>query len=197
MSTTNTKTKSKVDHGPTHVRIGPCRLSFPSLLKPKANDQGVLKYETTCLLPPGYDTAPLLAALWHAWHEKFGKDQKKWPKGPTVRTPDKVIRDCSEKPHLAGYEEGWSFVSLRSDGAPEVVDRDGAAVLDFKEVYPGRWAYVTGNAYIYSKPTTGATFGLNNVMLRKHDTSFGGSGPKASTEFDDIADEDDDEGSFD
>lgn len=193
MSATTTKTK---DFGPTYVKVGGCRLSFPSLLKPKANDQGALKYEVTCLLPPTFDVAPLEAALWAAWHEKFGTNKAKWPKGPTVRTPDRVVRDCTEKSHLKGYEEGWRFITLRGDNAPEVVDRDRAPVTDPKEIYPGRWANVTGNAYVYLKPTTGVTFGLNNVQLLRHGESFGGSGPRADSEFDVIAEDSEEEGSF-
>ncbi|WKV16946.1 hypothetical protein [Microcystis phage MJing1] len=171
------------------VKVGPGRLSFPALLEPEENDQGKLKYGTTILLPPDYDTKPLLDELWRAWKEKFGQDPKKWPKGSTVRTPDKVIRDASEKPHLAGYEEGWSFISARADNKPGVVDAMVRPVTEKREVYPGRWAYITVNAYCYTKPTTGVTFGLNNVQLLRDDTPFGGAAPKAETEFDTVAEE--------
>lgn len=173
----------------TSLRVGPGRLSFPALLEPKENDQGALKYGVTLLLPPGYDTAPLLAELKRAWNDKFGTDPKKWPKGPTVRTPDKVIRDASEKPHLAGYEEGWKFISARSDSAPGVVDAMVRPVTDKREIYPGRWARISVNAYCYTRPTTGVTFGLNNVQLLRDDTPFGGAAPKASQDFDEVAED--------
>lgn len=175
------------------------RLSFPSLLEGKEMEPGKIKYEVTILLPPETDLAPYRREMERVWIENFGNDPKKWPKGPSVRTPDKVIRDCTEKAY-SGYEEGWHFIALRSNKAPQVVgpqrgpDGRFALITDTSEVYPGRWANVTGSAYCYTFPTTGITWGLNNVQLLKHDTPFGGVGPRAENEFEDVAEEMDDEG---
>jgi hypothetical protein len=186
------------------ILIGEGRLSFVYAFERAKDENGKeSKYETTLLLPPGFNTAPLLAMLWDAWHLRWTKDQKKWPVGATVRTPDKVIRDCRERAKYTGYEEGWHFVSARTDYEPLVRDRTRAKVMeqdgkmrfprlgknDSDEVYAGRWAHISANAYTFQNKTTGVTLGLEGILLGRHDTRFAGGGSRADKSFDDVAEE--------
>lgn len=150
------------------ILIGEGRLSFVYAFERAKDENGKeTKFETTLLLPPGYNAQPIKDMLWEAWHLRWGKDRSKWPVGKTIRTPDDVIRDCRERAKYAGYEEGWHFISARSDYAPLVRDRTRAKVMDTDgkmkfprvleaekdEVYAGRWAHISANAYSFVNKT--------------------------------------------
>lgn len=166
--------------------IGPGRLSFPALFEPARNQDGSPgdKYQLTILLPPDYDTAPLVKALADAAVEKWGADKSKWPKG--LRGPKEVIRDAADKSHLAGYADGWKFISLKSKNKPGIVDAMKADVTDPREVYAGRWARVSARAYAYDNVLKGVGFALGNVQLLQHDAPFSGGG-RAQDDFDAVA----------
>jgi hypothetical protein len=159
----------------------------------------------TLLLPPDYDTKPILDMLWQAWHLRWGKDEKKWPVGSRVnplRMPEDVIRDAGEKTKFAGYLPGWKFISARSDYMPVVRDRtqprqmeDGQLrfpILPVErkdECYAGRWAYISANAYSYANKTTGVSLGLDGILLGRNDARLSGGGSRSNKSFDDIAEE--------
>lgn len=179
---------------PTKLLIGPGRLSFPHLLEPQEGDNGP-RFSVAILLPPTTDLAPLKAALAQAWTDKFGVDKAKWPKGDTVNTPDKVIKladnvyDTSGDLRYPGFE-GWYVVNAgcSADYPPEVVDANTDPVTDKRQIYAGRWARISVNAYGYRNKKTGVTFGLNNAQLLKHDKALAGKAP-ARNDFDVVAEE--------
>lgn len=180
----------------TRLMIGPGRLSYPHLLEPQQTENGP-RFSMSLLLPPSTDVAPIKAALKAAWVKKFGADQTKWPKGDTVRTPDKVIKlaeNCfraEDGSRLYGDEfNGWYVIptSCGADYPPEVVDGNTDTVTDKREVYPGRWARATVNAFGYVNRTRGVTLGLNNVQILKNDTPLGGKA-RAKSEFDVVAED--------
>jgi hypothetical protein len=167
------------------VIIGPGRLSYPHLLKAQDGENGP-RFSTAILLPPETDVSKLNAALKAAFVEKFGPDQAKWPKGQNVRTPDKVIRKAEEvystktNERTYGSEfDGWYVVnvSCNADNPPEVVDAMVEPVTNPREVYAGRWARISANAY-----------GLNNVQLLKNAPAIAGKAP-AKNDFDAVAEE--------
>lgn len=162
------------------VVAGPGRLSFPFVFEPQVTENGE-KYSVTLLLPPGFDTKPLLAALNDCAREAWGPDRAKWPK--KARLPEDVIRDATEKT-LAGYEEGWKFISASSKQKPGVVDANKDDVTDSEAVYAGRWGRINVTPYAYAaKGNVGVSFGLNSLQILKNDTSFGGRG-NAKNDFD-------------
>lgn len=165
--------------------IGPGRISFPFLFKEQPPEFGG-KYAMTLLLPPTLDTSHIIKALTDAAVEKFGSDKKKWPKGMIM--PEAVIKNAENKSHIAGYEPGWKFISLKSKNKPSVVDASLAKVENDKEAYAGRWARVSASAYAFDTILKGVGLGLHNVQLMKHDTPFSGVG-RADTDFDAIAEE--------
>jgi len=169
----------------TKLTIGPGRLSFPAIFQPQREDMGG-KYGMTILLPPDFDVKPLMEALNAAAAEKWGPDKAKWPKN--MNGPKSVIRDAADKSHLAGYEPGWKFISLKSKTQPGVVNASLDKVTDEKEAYAGRWCRVTARAYAYDNVLKGVGFGLQNIQLLKHDTPFSGAA-RAEDDFDAMAED--------
>lgn len=195
MATTTEKNPAR------RVRTPEFRMSFPSLLKPRQNDEGGERYELTMLFPPGFDKKPFVAALKAAMADKYGADMKKWPK--LRRGADDVIRDFndynnnSNKP-LAGDWRGWTMVRANaSTKVPPVVvgSQKGPngvfpVISDEREVYGGRWAKAIIEAYVYDrKDGKGVTFGLGNVQLLKNDKKFGMAASVPEQDFEDASDE--------
>lgn len=187
------------------IRTVPGRMSHPAILKPrteKDEETGAEKtsYQIGLLFPPGTDTAPFHAALKAAMVHKFGPDTAQWPK--LKRKPKDVIKDFAEynserdKP-LPGDWAGWIMVRANADvkHPPNVVgpvkgpDGKFPRITDDREVYGGRWARMTIDAFFYNSPKggKGVTFGLNNVQVLKHDTNFGGAVTAAEEDFDDAS----------
>jgi hypothetical protein len=191
---------------PRKLKTVPFRMSFPFLLEPKEEEEnGVVKrsYQLSMLFPPGTDKAPFNAALKAAMVEKHGEDKSKWPK--LKRGPSDVLRDFGEynserdKP-LPGDWTGWLMVRANANEKfpPNVVgpkknpDTGKFPVIkDAREVYSGRWARATIDAFFYKdkKGGTGVTFGLKGVQLLKHDSNFSGAVSVAEKDFDDASEE--------
>lgn len=171
------------------IRLGPGKLSFPSLIEPSSFNGGDEKYTTTLLLPPSFDIAPVMKALNDLCTEVWGKDQKKWP--PNARRPESVVRRAEEKEHLAGYEAGWHFISASSREKPLIVDAMLEPVTDPRAVYAGRWANISVRPFVYDNIGVGVSLGLGNVQLLKHDGAFGRT--SARQDFDIVAEEMEDE----
>jgi len=194
MTTTDDK-KNKA----RRVRTSKFRMSFPSLLKPRERDDGVPKYELTMLFPPGLDQKPLKAALFAAMMDKYGVEQKDWPK--LRRGPKDVIRDFAEynaesKNPLPGDWKGWTLIraSAGTKFPLQVVgprkDESGVfpKISDEREVYAGRWAKAMLDGYVYDrKDGRGVTFGLGSVQLLDHDKRFGGGVSKPEEDFEDAS----------
>jgi hypothetical protein len=179
----------------TKLIVGPGRMSFVHILEPQKNDQGKDSYNMAFLLPPSIDTKPILAALTDEMNKGFGADRAKWPK--TARKPEDVIKPCAGSDHHDAPEfAGWSYFNCGSYEQPGVVN---ALVEDVeldktknpkagREVYSGRWARISVNAYSYQTGKKGVTLGLNNIQLLKHDTPLSGRA-RPQNEFDSYAEE--------
>lgn len=171
---------NQADPATTKIIIGPGRLSFPYLFEARETENGE-RYMTSLLLPPDYNLKPILAALNAAAVAGFGKDRAKWPKG--MRKPEDVIREAAEKSQFEGYEEGWHFIGANATQQPGIVNGMREDVSDPRQVYPGRWAKISCNAFWYKNKTAGVSLGLNNVQLLKNDNTFGRT--SAKNDFDD------------
>lgn len=178
----------------TAIITGAGRLSYPHLLKSKANDRGEQIYSTAFLFPPDTDFGPYRAALKEAAVTRWGSDMAKWPKN--LRGPDAVIRKCEDSDSYGAEFAGWHFINVSSKEAPGIIDRDKKEIgpeTGTREVYPGRWARISINAFAYEAAgNKGVSFGLNNVQLLKHDQPLGGR-KRANDEFDAWAGDDEDE----
>jgi hypothetical protein len=189
---------------PRKFKTGYFRMSFPALLKPRKNDEGNERFELTMLFPPGEFEATrkaAMAAMTAAMTEKYGDDKSKWPK--LKRKPTDVIRDFDEynsesnKP-LKGDWKGWTMMRANASTKmpPNIVGQHKGengkfpAITDEREVYGGRWARASLEAYVYDrKDGKGVTLGIVNVQLAKHDKKFGGAVTAAEEDFDDVSDE--------
>lgn len=139
-----------------------CRLSFPTLFRPRAIEAGKEPvYSCTLLISPEAQATPEFAALKAAAsaavREKWGD---KVPAG--LRSP---FRKAEEKADKEGYEPGWLFINCSSKQRPGVVDRNRQAIIDENDIYPGCFVIASLNPYAYDqKGNKGVSFGLNNVM---------------------------------
>lgn len=190
------------------LRTPPFRMSFPCLppMKPREDeDTGRKTYGIVMLFKPPFDPAPFLKALDEAMKHKFGGDRTAWPK--IKRGPKDILRDFEEynadsKSPLAGNWKGWMMVSANATASesmkpPAVVGPtlgpDGVfpVITDLREIYGGRWARATIEAYYFNikGKNNGLTFGLSNVQLLKPDTRFGAERPAAEKDFDEVTGE--------
>ena len=121
-------------------------------------------------------------------------------------TPDTVIKDFEKynneatKP-LPGNWKGWIMIRANAVAGPTVVPpkvvgptrgSDGAfkIVDDLREIYGGRWAKASIEAYYFNVGlNNGVTFGLRNVQLLKHDTRFGAARSTPEEDFEDASEE--------
>jgi len=183
-------TATKLDSG--NVKVF-CRLSFPQVFEPHSEDSTYDpgKYTLDLLIPPEVDITALKEEARRVAVEKWGdKVKEKSPTSPFKKAEDKKYE---------GYEAGWTNIKVKSKNKPGIVDdgvRDPSGkYVPIKEdngenVYGGRWAQVTLNAYAYEKgqksPKDGIAFSLNNIRLLYHDDSFSGRS-RAEDEFSDPA----------
>jgi Protein of unknown function (DUF2815) len=187
------------------IRTVPFRMSFPVLppMPPRKDDAGRETYQLSMLYPPGTDQAPFRAALREAMVVKFGPDPKQWPR--IKQTPDLVIKDFDEynrnaKTPLSGDWKGWLLIRANSTASPTIKppnvvgpirgsDGKFPVITDLREIYGGRWARATIDAYHFDikNKNNGVTFGLSNVQLLKPDKRFAGDRPDAEQDFEDAS----------
>lgn len=168
-----------------NIRSPRGRLSYPYLFTPQPPRRGQvqkpdakLKYTTTLLLPPGVDLTVAKKAVADAAKEKFGdklQDElflKKF-KLPFIKA-EEVMKDFN----------GWTVLRLSSVNKPGVIDHRGQAITEPREVYAGRWAFVSMNPFAYDvEGNRGVSFGVINVQLLEHDTPLAASNVQAEKEF--------------
>lgn len=161
----------------TRVRVK-AFLSYPNLLRPRAQNEQAPKYSVTLLLPkkniPG-DPADYegqikaIKAAIEAAHDNGVEKYGKKPFKSSVPFYDGADEKYAEKnPEYADY---WLInSSANADSPPVVVDNHGRVITadspEASEVYAGKWAWVTVNPYPYSRDEKkGIAFGLNGVMV--------------------------------
>ena len=163
----------------TRILLLNVRCSFPQLVTPRSVDpNGPAKYGIVILIPK--DTpegkkqyAEVMAALEQAaqakWGDKRPKFARQFPKDG----------DLEDRPEYAGH---W-VLPMNSARKPGVLDR-AKRVNDGSCVYPGEYVHITGNAFVYDRPTgRGWTIGLNSVMSTGVGDSFAGNNdPEADFE---------------
>jgi len=196
------------------VKTPPFRMSHPHILAVRIDEEDPNKrsFQLAMLYPPG-DYRPgfekqLRTALKQAMIDKFGADTKTWPK--LDHKPDDVLKDFGaynaerDKP-LPGDWTGWLMIRANAQekyppavvGPVKGADGKFPVIKDDREVYGGRWARATIDAYFFkSKKQKGVTFGLGNVQLLKHDTQFGGAVSAAEDDFDNASEDWADDGDW-
>ncbi|MBH0328249.1 hypothetical protein ABH14_00265 [Brevibacillus brevis] len=179
----------------TKVVTGKVRLSYAKIWEPEENDQGVLMYSTSVLIPKS-DTATLekiKAAVKAAAEE--GKSSKWGGKMPS--NLKKPLRDGDEeRPDDPAYAGHYFFnaSSKNKPGIAKPIGKDGNGktkfqeITDTTEVYSGCYAKVSVNFYPFdTKGNKGVAVGLNNIVKVQDGEALGGGRSKVE---DDFADED-------
>lgn len=170
---------------PYLVQIGPVRVSFPDLVKPRVNDiNGKTQYGIQVWLPKG-QTAPDIApnavaeatafkqAMDATFAEKFGKNAKPTTDKPIMQDGDQALRKSDGTPKAPGY---WMFrASCNEEHQPPTFDGRGNPIHP-KEIYGGCWAYVTISLFAYEHKVggRGVGAGLRAVQFYKNGERFGG-----------------------
>jgi hypothetical protein len=144
------------------------RISFPAILEPKLNDlSDKMEYSCVALFPKGADLSAMKAEAQRVAVEKWGD---KIP--ANLRSP---FREQGEKDY-EGYVAGATFVRLKSQTRPGIVDLAVAAIIDPSKVYAGVWAIAHTNAYAYHHPKggPGVAFGLEHLQIVRDDEPLDG-----------------------
>lgn len=171
------------------VRTAKGRLSYANLLKPALvkgeTDQEKARYSTTLLFKDDVDLKALVDLVNEAAAEKWGAD---WAKKFKVKRP---FLKVSEYPKMSDLEaQGFStMIRLSSKTKPEIRLANKMPATE-GDVYSGRWALVTVNAFTYDHATggKGVSLGLQNVQLLDHDERLGGGRGSADDQFENLGD---------
>lgn len=169
------------------------RASYPHLFKPQLNTlSNREEYSVLALFSPTADLTKLKAMAMEAITEKWGADQKKWPKklrSPFRKHEEKEIENADGTKSLpAGFEPGGIFLTLKSKDRPSVVDQQVQPIIDTSEFYAGCYAKASVTVYAYEQAgNCGVSFGLGNVQKTRDGEPLGGTRSKPEQDFAPIA----------
>lgn len=159
------------------------RMVWPHLFEKWAGKDGDGEPKFGCMLlfPKDVDLTELKKLMNEAAHAKFGDKAKDM----TLRNP---IRKTSDLDKLAEYADEFpTCIGPRSSDRPGIVGPNAKRVDEPEQVYGGRWARFSVDAYGYdTKGNKGVTFGLQNVQLLDHDEPMGGGRVAAEKEFEPV-----------
>lgn len=169
----------------TRITVGPCRISYPNLFKPKGSkdfpEQGE-RFSCDILIPKANQAMVniVMAAINEAVEdgkERFWKDTV--PKG--FRSP---LKDGDERDD-ANYKGHWILSPWSSaDRRPNVLDMSLQPIIDQTEIYGGMWANVSVDFYAYDNRGKGVGCGFDaGVQKVKDDEAFGGGTTSAEAAF--------------
>jgi len=158
------------------------RVSFPNVITPKGFEDQEPKYSLVMLFDKKTDlskpamnkkgqalSASMRGAALAAASEKWGNDQKKWPKN--LKMP---FRDGSERADTAGYD-GTIFVTASSKIQPGLVNQQRQPILNEKDFYAGCYARAEVIAFAYDKAgNKGVSFSLQNIQKTRDGDAFSG-----------------------
>ena len=168
----------KIKESESNIVIGPVRLSYMNVFKPRADQQGDMKFSVSCWIPkepnqfnakPGEDYAGLRAALILAAKAKFG-DVK-------VKLRSLIVDGDAEidgaDPKAPGH---WVFTAKCNDEYPPLlVDGLGKRVTGGWN--SGDWGNVEIKLFAYDKGVNkGVSAGLRGIQFLYKDEPLGGSG---------------------
>ena len=185
----------------TRVVTGPCRLFYLNVLKPKANDQGKLKFSTMVLIKKDdKDTLKRIHAAIEAakrtYETKFNGgariSDEDWRQLHTpMRDGDK---ECAIDPKKDKDLQGHYFFNASSDNKPGLVDKNVDAIIDGAQVYSGMFGRVDVNFYPFNTKKKGIAAGLNHIQkIRDGEPKIGAGAPEAAFDrYEDNRDEDGD-----
>jgi hypothetical protein len=155
--------------------------SYVTVLEPKPDQQGKLKYSLTLLISKARTTElePLRKLLLQVAEEKWpgkGKFMLENQKYPVIKNGDTILDEETGKPK-PGYA-GMFVISMRGDRKPQVIDAQKQEVFtddDETGIYSGCMLRVSGSVFAYeAKGNKGVSVGLNNVQVLKRGARLDG-----------------------
>jgi hypothetical protein len=179
------------DEPSTSVKTPVCRLSFPTLFKPRAVEEGgKLKYSATLIFDKEAQASAQFKAMKLACAVAV---KKKWgdltaDKSAALHNP--FIKAEKLKKPMSGVNPGDIIVRVSSEHKPGLVDRRNNVVADETTFYAGCYVLASLNAYAWSNKLKGdgVSLGLNNLQWVKNGEPLGGRMP-ASADFKPLDDE--------
>lgn len=165
---------AKMASSPTII-TPPARLSFPSLDKPRAVNEGdTPKFQATLLFDEKSQATDGFKALQKAYKQVL---KEQWPdKTPAkLKQPFLTLDDLDEDKIPDGYEEGHIFLRCSSTIAPGLVDERVQKVLNPQEkFYAGCYVIAAVHAYAWTHPQggKGVSFGLDHLQFYKDGEPF-------------------------
>ena len=169
-------------------------LSYPTLIEPREDDNGKLKYGIAIVFPKEADLKPLWDAVYAIAEAKYpGKGRKMIENGVI----DVSLRKNAKKDEYEEKAPEGHFFNARTQVRPGLVypyaGADGkpakVALEDIRDVfYPGATIRAQVSVYHYKGKKEGITFGLENVQLLRNTERWAGR-QDAADAFDAMASE--------
>jgi hypothetical protein len=147
--------------------------SYVSVLEPKADPQGKLKYSLALLIPKSRtkELDPLRAAIQEVAKAKWGPKAAgilQTTKYPALRDGDLKMVETEEGPKVDPVYKGHFYMSLRTDRKPQVIDAAKQPVFTDEDVYSGCLMRCQVAVFPYEQSgNRGIGLGLNNVQVLK------------------------------
>jgi len=197
-----TQTMTTQDKPTTEVLSTPLGvLSFLAVDKPKTDDNGNTRFQTTLIMDPAKMTAKdkerfaaMKAAAKKALKDKFGADAFDSNGNPksTYKWP---FRDAADMSKHKGFEAGKIFIRCSSERKPSlgkyVIENGAVRVIDVDDTsifYAGATAQLKVNVYAYeAKGNKGVAFGLRSIAQVRDGERLDGGSQDASEAFADGA----------
>lgn len=173
-----------------NIKLENVRLSYPSLFKPKAfEDGGTAKFSASFILDKkthAKKIKEIQAAIAQLQTDAF--------KGKVPKNIKICLRDGSEKEDTDGYGDGVMFISSSSSRRPPVVDRDLSPLTETDtKPYAGCFVNATVRLWVqdnqYGKRVNAE---LRAVQFAKDGEAFGATAADPNSEFSALEGEDDD-----
>lgn len=159
------------------------RISYAqSLRKGRENDNGVMKYGCTLILPKADEAgmkmlqSMVAECVQNEWGEKgIERFKQGLIKNPILPGDGKEARNKTSGEINPGLGPDFVFIRPSSNEAVKVFNREVVPAAD-EEIISGHWGYPVLNAYSWHHPTNGdgVSFGLSMLQIVKEDEALGG-----------------------
>jgi hypothetical protein len=144
--------------------------SYVTVIEPKPDQQGKLKYSITVLVDKARanELNPLRAAVLEVATLKWGAKAAqilKAAKYPVIKDGDEKI---DENGVIDPIYKGKLYFSAKSDRKPMVIDANKNELFTDDDIYSGCLVRISANPYCYDyQGNKGVSLGLNNVQMLK------------------------------
>jgi hypothetical protein len=157
------------------IMLGPVRLAFANLAKPKKDDSGKENYQAALIVPAAVDLSVAKTVVGRVAAEKFGPDWQKKMQSGALKSPFKSQAPMAEK--YDGFEEAGFFINVKRSATIEPIPFFGRDMqpLPLDKIYSGMWAIAKVRPYSYKGTgNAGVSFGIEGLQFLADDEEFKG-----------------------